>query len=106
MHPWHLAYVSVPLLVTATGYKTATILFKNMLESIFCAPMSFFNATPAGRIRKCRMLFMHSSTFFTLHKLHVINNNICNKTRVLVFDVGMCRLSDLNIYDNSNVRSK
>ncbi|WOG84635.1 hypothetical protein DCAR_0103819 [Daucus carota subsp. sativus] len=37
-------------LVTATGYKTATILFKNMLESIFCAPMSFFNATPAGRI--------------------------------------------------------
>lgn len=40
----------VDSLVTATGYKTATILFKNMLESIFCAPMSFFNATPAGRI--------------------------------------------------------
>ncbi|XP_056685318.1 ABC transporter C family member 3 [Spinacia oleracea] len=37
-------------LVVATGYKTATILFRKMLETIFRAPMSFFDATPAGRI--------------------------------------------------------
>ncbi|KAL8092112.1 hypothetical protein AgCh_034413 [Apium graveolens] len=37
-------------LVVATGYKTSTILFKEMLETIFYAPMSFFDATPAGRI--------------------------------------------------------
>ncbi|KAK1383813.1 hypothetical protein POM88_021548 [Heracleum sosnowskyi] len=40
----------VDSLVTATGYKTATILFKKMLETIFGAPMSFFDATPSGRI--------------------------------------------------------
>ncbi|KAF3341336.1 ABC transporter C family member 3 [Carex littledalei] len=37
------------LLVTA-GYKTATILFDKMHLSIFCAPMSFFDSTPSGRI--------------------------------------------------------
>ncbi|KAK1364915.1 ABC-type xenobiotic transporter [Heracleum sosnowskyi] len=37
-------------LVVATGYETATILFKKMLQTIFHAPMSFFDATPAGRI--------------------------------------------------------
>ncbi|KAL8102154.1 ABC transporter C family member 3-like [Apium graveolens] len=37
-------------LVVATGYETATILFQKMLQTIFRAPMSFFDATPAGRI--------------------------------------------------------
>ncbi|KAI4307897.1 hypothetical protein L6164_031024 [Bauhinia variegata] len=37
------------LLVTA-GYKTATILFNKMHHCIFRAPMSFFDATPSGRI--------------------------------------------------------
>ncbi|XP_028088748.1 ABC transporter C family member 3-like [Camellia sinensis] len=37
------------LLVTA-GYKTATTLFNKMHLCIFRAPMSFFDATPSGRI--------------------------------------------------------
>lgn len=41
---------AVDMLVLATGYKTATVLFNNMLKTIFHAPMSFFDATPAGRI--------------------------------------------------------
>ncbi|CAK7336525.1 unnamed protein product [Dovyalis caffra] len=37
------------LLVTA-GYKTASLLFSKMHQCIFHAPMSFFDATPSGRI--------------------------------------------------------
>ncbi|KAL3734637.1 hypothetical protein ACJRO7_023912 [Eucalyptus globulus] len=37
------------LLATA-GYKTATILFNKLHLAIFRAPMSFFDATPSGRI--------------------------------------------------------
>ncbi|XP_060673755.1 ABC transporter C family member 3-like [Ziziphus jujuba] len=39
----------VTLLATA-GYKTATLLFNKMHHCIFHAPMSFFDATPSGRI--------------------------------------------------------
>ncbi|KAI3914071.1 hypothetical protein MKW92_040135 [Papaver armeniacum] len=37
-------------IVGIVGYKTATILFKNMHSCIFRAPMSFLDATPSGRI--------------------------------------------------------
>ncbi|XP_052178883.1 LOW QUALITY PROTEIN: ABC transporter C family member 3-like [Diospyros lotus] len=42
-------FAKVFLLVTA-GYKTATALFNKMHYCIFRAPMSFFDATPSGRI--------------------------------------------------------
>lgn len=42
--------VFVDMFIVTIGYKTATILFRKMLQSIFHAPMSFFDATPSGRI--------------------------------------------------------
>lgn len=38
------------ILLSTAGYKTATTLFNKMHSCIFRAPMSFFDATPSGRI--------------------------------------------------------
>uniref|UniRef100_A0A2N9EGG4 ABC-type xenobiotic transporter n=1 Tax=Fagus sylvatica TaxID=28930 RepID=A0A2N9EGG4_FAGSY len=38
------------LLLFTAGFKTATLLFNKMHHCIFRAPMSFFDATPSGRI--------------------------------------------------------
>ncbi|XP_057516666.1 ABC transporter C family member 3-like [Amaranthus tricolor] len=42
--------VFVDIFIVIIGYRTATTLFRKMLQSIFHAPMSFFDATPSGRI--------------------------------------------------------
>lgn len=38
------------ILLSVAGYKAANLLFSNMHKCIFHAPMSFFDATPSGRI--------------------------------------------------------
>lgn len=69
------------LLVTA-GYKTATILFNKLHMCIFRAPMSFFDATPSGRIlnrvsHHISILLVFTSNYNTL----LLNEGI----RVLIF---------------------
>lgn len=62
------------VLVATFGLAAAQKLFFNMLRSIFHAPMSFFDSTPAGRIlnRVSFLVVSHSSfVFVSLH--HIMN---------------------------------
>lgn len=49
--------------ISIVGLKTAQKYFMRMLQSIFRAPMSFFDSTPSGRIlsRVCILLFLQLS---------------------------------------------
>lgn len=61
-------------LVTYWGLETAQIFFRQILTSIFHAPMSFFDTTPSGRILS-RVLFLGLSTFdspYCLNKNFVV----------------------------------
>ncbi|KAK7394457.1 hypothetical protein VNO78_14985 [Psophocarpus tetragonolobus] len=44
------SYLIISVLSAIAGYKTATMLFNKMHLCVFRAPMSFFDATPSGRI--------------------------------------------------------
>ncbi|KAH9652210.1 ABC transporter C family member 3 [Citrus sinensis] len=79
------------LLATA-GYKTATLLFNKMHYCIFRAPMSFFDATPSGRIinrvRSCLINFIRESTLECLKsfvKTKTIPRSICLTNLLLFF---------------------
>lgn len=77
--------------VTTLGLKTAQIFFKQILNSLLHAPMSFFDTTPSGRIlsrvrflTKLEMLIFQPTWFFCFHGVSVSSivmlsaNNLSN----------------------------
>ena len=65
-----IAAVSVVLLVfraffvTLMGLKTAQIFFRQIIQSILHAPMSFFDTTPSGRILSRVRLYLYICLFY------------------------------------------
>ena len=64
------------VLVATFGLAAAQKLFLNMLRSVFRAPMSFFDSTPAGRILnrvsfflKYIYIYFHLTIYFKLQNL-------------------------------------
>ncbi|KAG9140525.1 hypothetical protein Leryth_022142 [Lithospermum erythrorhizon] len=99
--------ISIPLvmiriiLVTTIGLKTTQIFFRQLLDSILHAPMSFFDTTPSGRILSRvssdqtnvdavipQYMNLFISTIFTLISIIIVTCQYAWPTVVLLIPLG------------------